>query len=133
MDPLWNEYDYITLRLNDENGYSEPCAYMPLAGLLDFWHALGVEDDAEDRLQPEWVKGNMVPVAPAFPVLSWIIQMQIDHSSINSADIPELIREISVGRKKCSNADGLAVFDALEVAAKLALAQAKGISLSPFG
>jgi hypothetical protein len=125
--------DFITVRLFSGDVYSDPCAFMPKEGLRDFWDALGVAEDAEDKLQPEWVKGNLTPVAPDFPVLSWLIQMHCDNSTIKSADVPELLREIAVGRERCSEAAGLAVFDELEKAAKLALAQGKNISLSPFG
>jgi hypothetical protein len=125
--------DFITVRLFDGDVYSDPCALLPLEGLAAFWDALGVAEDTEEKLQPEWVKGNLIPVAPEFPVLSWLIQMQIDNSTIKSADVPELLREIAIGRERCNEASGIAVFDELEKAAKLALAQAKGLSLSPFG
>lgn len=125
--------DFITVRLFSGDVYSDPCAFMPKEGLRAFWDALGVAEDAEDTLQPEWVKGNLIPVAPEFPVLSWLIQMHYDNSTIKSADVPELLREIAVGRERCSEAAGLAVFNELEKAAKLALAQGKDISLSPFG
>jgi hypothetical protein len=123
----------LTVRLFDEDVYSDPCGFIQLAGYDSFWQALGVEEDAEEKLQPEWMKGNWVPVAPEFPVLSELIQMQIDNSIIKSADVPELLREIAIGRQNCKEASGLAMFDELEKAAKLALAQGKNISLSPFG
>jgi len=44
-----------------------------------------------------------------------------------------LLREVQIGRERCEEASGIAVFDELEKAANLALAQGKGISLSPFG
>jgi len=125
--------DFITVRVFSGNVYSDPFAYLPLEGIRAFWDALGVAEDAEEKLQPEWVKGNLLPVAPEFPVLSELIQMQIDHSNVKSADVPELLREIAVGRERCSDAAGLAVFNELEKAAKLAFAQGKDISLSPFG
>jgi hypothetical protein len=125
--------DFITVRLFEGEVYSEPCAFMPLEGIRAFWDALGVAEDAEDKLQPEWVKGNLIPVAPEFPVLSELIQMHYDNSTIKSADVPELLREIKVGRKRCSEAAGLAVFNELEKAAELALEQDKNMSLSPFG
>jgi hypothetical protein len=59
--------------------------------------------------------------------------MQVDNSTIRLADVPELLREIAIGRQKCKETSGIAVFDELEKAAKLALAQGKDISLSPFG
>jgi hypothetical protein len=59
--------------------------------------------------------------------------MQVDNSTIRLADVPELLREIAIGRQKCKETLGIAVFDELEKAAKLALAQGKDISLSPFG
>jgi hypothetical protein len=124
---------FITVRVFNGDVYSDPCAFIPQAGIVAFWHALGVAEDAEEKLQPEWVKGNLVPVAPAFPVLSWLIQMQVDHSTIRLADVPELLREIAIGRQNCKETLGIAVFDELEKAAKLALAQGKDISLSPFG
>lgn len=121
------------MRLFEGDVYSDPCACMPRNGIPAFWDALGVAEDAEEKLQPEWVKGNLIPVAPEFPVLSWLIQMQIDNSTIKSADVPELLREIAIGRQNCKRASGLAVFDELEKAANLALAKGKSISLSPFG
>jgi hypothetical protein len=124
---------FITVRVFNGDVYSDPCAFIPQAGIAAFWHALGVTEDAEEKLQPEWVKGNLVPVAPASPVLSWLIQMQVDNSTIRLADVPELLREIAIGRQKCKETLGIAVFDELEKAAKLALAQGKDISLSPFG
>jgi hypothetical protein len=128
-----NRANFITVRVFNGDAYSDPCAFIPEAGLAAFWYALGVKEDAEQKLQPEWVKGNLVPVAPAFPVLSWLIQMQIDNSTIRLTDVPELLREIAIGRQKCKETLGIAVFDELEKAAKLALAQGKDISLSPFG
>lgn len=125
--------DFITVRLFGRDVYSAPCAFLPLAGLAAFWAALGVTEDTEEKLQPEWVKGNLIPVAPAFPVLSWLIQMQIDNAAIEPADIPELVREIAIGRERCNDASGLVVFEELEKAGNLALAQARGLSLSPFG
>lgn len=101
--------------------------------MASFWDALGVAEGAEDKLQPEWVEGNWIPVAPEFPVLSWLIQMQIDNSTVELSDLPELLREVQIGRERCEEASGIAVFDELEKAANLALAQGKGISLSPFG
>lgn len=124
---------YISVRLLDGHVYFDPCAFLPEDGLRAFWNALGVAEDAEDKLQPEWIAGNMIPVAPEFPVLSWLIQMQIDNSTVSLDDMPELLREIAIGRERCTQALGLAVFNELERAATLALAQAKGISLSPFG
>lgn len=124
---------FITVRLLDGNMYFEPCAFLAEDGIEAFWDALGVANDAEEKLQPEWVKGNLIPVAHEFPVLSWLIQMWIDNSTIELANIPELLRELAAGRERCTEASGLAVFDALEKAANLALAQGKGISLSPFG
>ncbi len=124
---------FITARLLDGSRYFEPCGFLPEDGIPAFWHALGVANDAEEKLQPEWVKGNLVPVAPEFSVLSWLIQMQIDNWDIPLADLPELLREIAVGRERCTEISGLAVFDELEKAAKLGLAQGKGITLSPFG
>jgi hypothetical protein len=124
---------FITVRLLDGNVYFEPCAFLPEDGILAFWDALGVADDAEEKLRSEWDKGNWIPVAPEFPLLSELIEMQIDNTIIKSADMPELLREIAVGRERCTEISGLAVFDELEKAAALALAQAKGISLSPFG
>jgi hypothetical protein len=125
--------DVITVRLFDGDLYSDPCAFLPLSGLAAFWNALGVSEETEEQLQPEWVKGNLIPVAPAFPVLSWLIQMQIDHSTIEPRDVPELLREIELGRGRCIEGPGLAVFDELGKAAGLALRQGMGISLSPFG
>jgi hypothetical protein len=101
--------------------------------LANFWGALGVTVDTEEKLQPEWVKGNWTPVAPAFPVLSELIQMQIDNAAIESSDMTELVREIAIGRERCNDALGLVVFEELEKAGKLALSQANGLSLSPFG
>lgn len=129
--PSWA--DFITVRLFSGDVYSGPCALLPLAGLAAFWDALGVTEDTEEKLHPEWMKGNWIPVAPEFPVLSWLIQMQIDNSTIRLADVPELLREVAIGRQKCKEAIGTAVFDELEKAAKLALAQGKDISFSPFG
>jgi hypothetical protein len=131
--PASRQPHFISVRLLEGDAYTDPCAFLPEDGLRSFWDALGVAEDAEEKLQPEWVKGNLIPVAPEFSVLSWLIQMQIDNSSIKSADVPELLREIAIGRERCHEASGLAVFDGLEKAATLALAQAKGISLSPLG
>jgi len=124
---------FITVRLLDGDVYFDPCAFLPEDGIAAFWDAPGIAEDAEEKLQPEWIKGNWIPVAPEFPVLSWLIQMRIDNSTIMLADVPELLREMAIGRERCNEASGLAVFDELERAATLALAQAKGISLSPFG
>lgn len=124
---------FITVRLLDGDVYFEPCAFLPENGLRAFWEALGVVEDAERKLHPEWMKGNWIPVAPDFPVLSWLIQMEMDNSTVELADLPELLREVAIGRERCTDPSGLAVFNELEKAAKLALAQAKGISLSPFG
>ena len=128
-----NRAYFITVRLFDGDVYSDPCAFLPQAGIAAFWNALGVAEDAEEKLQPEWIKGNWIPVAPEFPVLSELIQMQIDNSTIRLADVTELLREIAIGRQNCKEALGLAMFNELEKAAKLALAQGKNISLSPFG
>ena len=124
---------FLPVRLFEAEVYSKPCAFLPEDGLRAFWDALGVAEDAEEKLQPEWVKGNLIPVAPEFPVLSWLIQMQIDNSTIESADMPELFPELAAGRERCNDASGLAVFNELEKAAKLALAQGKSMLLSPFG
>lgn len=124
---------HITVRLHEGDIYLDPCAFLPQDGIRAFWDALGVAEDAEDKLQPEWIAGNMIPVAPEFPVLSWLIQMQIDNSTVGLDDLPELLREIAIGRERCTQASGLAVFNELEKATTLALAQAKGLSLSPFG
>lgn len=125
--------DFITVRLFHGDVYSDPVALLPLSGMASFWTALGVAEDTEEKLQPEWVKGNWIPVAPAFPVLSGLIQMQIDNAAIESSDIAELVREIAIGRERCNDALGFVVFEELEKAGKLALSQAKGLSLSPFG
>jgi hypothetical protein len=144
---LWNEFynslirrekvsitrRFLTVRLLEKNVYLEPCAFLSEDGIPDFWRALGVAADAEEKLQPEWMKGNWIPVAPAFPVLSELIQMQIDNADIEPNDIPELVREIAIGRERCKEVSGITVFDELEKAAKLALARDKGISISPFG
>ncbi len=113
--------------------YVEPCGFVPEEGLPAFWEALGVHEGDEQRLWPQWMEGNWVPVAPTFPILSELIQMRIDISDIKADDIPALLQEIEIGRANCSDARGLAVFDALRKCAMLALAQSKGIVLSPFG
>ncbi|HWE86569.1 MAG TPA: hypothetical protein VG267_16615 [Terracidiphilus sp.] len=110
----------------------KPCGFIPLGGLSHFWEALGVREDAEEKLQPEWIKGNLVPVAPEYPVLSWLIQMQIDNSWVKAEDIPALLREVDIGRANCIDPQGMAVFEALKTCATLALAQSNGIALSPF-
>jgi hypothetical protein len=122
----------LPVRLFEGDVYSEPCAFLPAEGLRSFWDALGVAEDAEERLQPEWVKGNLIPVAREFPVLSWLIQMHYDHAAISSVDIPELLREIAIGRRRCGAASGIAVFNELEKAGNLALLQGKSILISPF-
>ncbi len=124
---------FITVRLLEGDVYHEPCALLQEDGIAAFWAAFGVANDAEEKLQPEWIKGNWIPVAPEFPVVSELIQMQIDNSNVELADIPELLREIEIGRTRSTDPSGLAVFNELEKAATLALAQAKGLSLSPFG
>ncbi len=115
--------------------YDKPIGLFPEAGILHFWEALGVygiHDGFEEELQKEWLKGNMVLAAPAFPVLSQLIQMQIDNSHVKAADVPALLREVEIGRANCGNPLGIAVFDGLKTCATLALAQSKGILLSPF-
>ena len=115
--------------------HDKPCGVFTAAGIEPFWEALGVYgiwDGFEETLQVEWLKGNMVLAAPDFPVLSKLIQMEIDNATVEAADIPALLREVEIGRSNCHNPLGIAVFDALKACGTLALAQSTGILISPY-
>lgn len=115
--------------------HDKPCGAIPEAGIELFWHALGVAGDHfehEERLQVEWLKGNMVLAAPDFPVLSTLIQMQIDNTTLKAEDVPALLQEAEIGRANCSDPLGLAVFDALKECATIALQASTGLLVSPF-
>lgn len=115
--------------------YDKPCGVFSDAGIEPFWEALGVygiHDGYEEELQKEWMKGNLVLAAPDYPVLSELIQMQIDNSEVKAEDIPALLREVEIGRANCNNPLGIAVFDALKSCATLALVQSTGVLISPY-
>jgi len=115
--------------------YERPCAVFSEEGIEPFWEALGVygiHDGYKDKIEDEWMKGNWALAAPDFPVLSGLLQMQIDNTTVEAKDVSALLREVEIGRANCSNPSGTAVFDALEACGTLALAQSTGILLSPF-
>jgi hypothetical protein len=126
----------ISVRLwkcQSERDASDPCALLPQNGLKAFWDALGVTKETEERLTPEWTKGNWVSISPDFPVISRLIHMQLDSAVIEPTGIPELLREISIGQQNCKEPSGLAVFTGLKKAAVIALDKKAGLSFSPFG
>jgi hypothetical protein len=105
--------------------HDKPCGVFTAAGIEPFWEALGVYgiwDGFEETLQVEWLKGNMVLAAPDFPVLSKLIQMEIDNATVKAEDVPALLREVEIGRANCTNPLGIAVFEALKACGTLALA-----------
>jgi hypothetical protein len=115
--------------------YEKPCGFILEAGISHFWEALGADgicDGFEEKLQKEWLNGNMVLAAPGYPTLSKLIQMQTGNAEVEAADISALLREVEIGRANCTDPLGVAVFEALKTCATLALAQSDGILLSPF-
>ncbi len=112
--------------------YADVCGVIPEIGIQSFWRALGVlREGPEGTLHRQLSEEGIGLYAPAFPVLSGLEEMHVDLSWIDAAKIPDLLREIEVGRASCDDPWGQAVFDALHKCAVKAMTESAGLMISP--
>ena len=123
----------ITVRVQSTLGYAaEPCGIIPTLGLAQFWTALDKHRTSGSSLYEQWERKTLVSASPDFPVLSSLVEMEIDLSRVEAGDIPRLMHELEIANIGCQDDWGNLVFGVLLNCASLARDQFTGLLLSPF-
>jgi hypothetical protein len=122
----------ISVRIVDGKNYSPPIATIPRNSLNDFWQLLHVEAADWNKFYLDRRAGNRFPIAPRFPLLSELADIEIENIAFSADQIDELRAEIDEVHETHMGSFQNDVSLALTNAAIAASAQNKGLILSPF-
>jgi hypothetical protein len=123
----------ISVRILDTKEYASPIAVIPGSSFNGFWQLLHVDANDWNNFHLERRRGNRVPIAPKFPLLSELADIVIENIPFPADQIDELRAEIDAVEETQVGHYQNRVLLALSKAAIIASAEKKGLILSPFG
>jgi hypothetical protein len=123
----------ISVRILDTKQYAPPIAMIPRDAFYGFWELLHVNANDWNKFQLNRQRGTPLPVAPKFPLLSELADIEIENIDFSANQISELQAEIDAAQGDHSGRLQNEVLLTLSNAAIKASAENKGLRLSPFG
>jgi hypothetical protein len=122
----------IYVHILDTTQYATAATVIPRDAFSGFWKILHVDASDWNKFHLDRRNGIRLPIAPKFPLLSELADIEIENIDFSPDQIDELLTEIDLVREM--NGGGLQndVLLALSKVAIMASAAKKGLILSPF-
>jgi hypothetical protein len=123
----------IGVRLLDTKQNVLPIAMIPRDAFSGFWKLLHVDASDWNQFHLDRRDGIRLPVAPKFPLLSELADIEIENIDFSADQMDELRAEMNAVQENHAERLENDVLLTLSDAARMASAQNKGLTLSPFG